>query len=43
MRMRRDEPCDTITVDPFATAAVLMARFDAAKLHTFSPVCGLMA
>ncbi len=36
-------PCDMNTVPSLTTTPVLMARFDATKLHTFSPVCGLMA
>ena len=36
-------PCETMTVLSFTTTPVLMARLAATKLHTFSPVCGLMA
>ena len=32
-----------MTVLPLTTTPVLMARFAATKLQTFSPVCGLMA
>ena len=37
------ESFDTITVESFTTTPVLIARFEARKLHTFSPVCGLIA
>ncbi len=40
---RFSSPCDTMTLLPATTTPVLMARFAATKLQTFSPVCGLMA
>ena len=40
---RFSSPCETITVVPFTTTPVLMARLAATKLQTFSPVCGLIA
>ena len=36
-------PCDTMTELSLTTTPVLIARLAATKLHTFSPVCGLMA
>jgi hypothetical protein len=41
--VRFSSPCDTITELPLTTTPVLMARFAATKLQTFSPVCALMA
>ncbi len=40
---RFSSPWDTNTVFPCTATPVLMARFETGKLHTFSPVCGLMA
>ena len=40
---RFSSPCDTITLVPLTTTPVLIARFAAMKLQTFSPVCGLIA
>ena len=40
---RFSSPCETITSLPRTTTPVLMARLAAGKLHSVSPVCGLMA
>ena len=40
---RFSSPCETMTDVPLTTTPVLMARFAATKLQTFSPVCGLIA
>ena len=43
LESRFSSPCETITVVPETTTPVLIARFAAMKLQTFSPVCGLIA
>ena len=40
---RFSSPCETTTLVPLTTTPVLIARLAEGKLHTFSPVCTLIA